>query len=179
MKAELYDTYWYFLTDAPCRVIFSGNTTKKEHAQMQWLFQGAVMHMCLQGQVAMDTDMKFDFQIRVQDDLRLYSPIGIYMNEDDFDYMSHSSYIPDFFLKDLWLRELVSRNIGWELTDDQAIMLSHLEVIHDHFPYDEIYEQFAHVATHFGLWLPEKEAPNINATVPRAAQPELRLEVVH
>lgn len=173
MKVQ--DIYWSLLTDSPCRTVFSGKTTKKEQSQMQWLFQGAVMHMNLQGQVAMDTEMKFNFQIPVVEDLRLYSPIGIYMNEDDFDYMHHSSYIPTFFLNDVWLRELVSRNIGWELTDDQAIMLMHLEVIHDNYVYDEQYEQFQHVATHFGLWLPDRQAPSLHATIPRAAQPQLHL----
>lgn len=176
---EIKDVYWSLLVDSPCRTFFSGRTTKKEQSQMQWLFQGAVMHMCLQGQVAIDVNMNANFQIRVDDDLRLYSPIGVYMDEDDFDYIEHSSYIPTFFVNDDWLRELVSNNIGWTLTDDQAIMLMHLEVIHDNYTYDEQYEQFAHVATHFGLWLPEKEAPNLNVKVPRAVQPDLRLEVVH
>ena len=87
------DIYWKLLSDTPYAstspmkpYFYSGRDTKVEHAQMQWLFQGVMIHMTLQAQVSVNKDHNFDFQCEVPGTGgRLYSPIGYYMHEDQFD----------------------------------------------------------------------------------------------
>jgi hypothetical protein len=135
--------------------MYSGKDTKLEHAQMQWLYQGAMMHMTLQAEASIDRTQRAHFQMKVPDtEFRIYSPTGFYMLEGDFDHYEQSSYIPTFFAADEYLRAIVSNGIGWTLTDDQAMMLMHLEVIHDNYTFAAMFTQFEHCATHFGLFLP-------------------------
>jgi len=160
--------YWELLSDSPTPAFYSGRDSPKEHAQMQWLFQGAMVHLTLQQQCVRNDHSRANFQSKVQGtDHRIYSPIGFYMDENDFDYLEECSYIPTFFPEDGWLRELVSRQIGWALTDDQAIMLMHLEVIHDWYPPYQTPVQFDHVATHFALYYRRSETHSTHCTEPR------------
>ena len=177
MSIKNLDIYWSLLEDCAFPAFYSGTDTKKQHAQMQWLFQGVMMHMTLQAQASLDSKLRANFQLKVEGtDHRINSPVGFYMDEADFDYFEQSSYIPTFFAKDEWLRHIVSSFIGWVLTDDQAMMLMHLEVIHDNYAFDDMFEQFGNCATHFGLFLPERNAdiPTLQKP-PEAVQPSLQL----
>jgi len=171
------EIYWKLLSDCTFPAFYSGKDTKKDHARMQWLFQGAMMHMTLQAHAALDSTNRANFQLKVDDgNHRIYSPIGFFMDEDDFDYFEQSSYIPTFFAKDEWLRHIVSNFVGWVITDDQAMMLMHLEVIHDNYPFEAMYEQFGNCATHFGLFLPDRDEtiPALHKP-PETVQPSLQL----
>ena len=172
-------TYWALLDDTHSEkgLFFTARGTKVQHAQMQWLFQGAMMSMTLQQQCSIDENMRADFQTRVKGtDYRIYSPIGFYMSESDFDYFKQSSYIPSLFIEDEWLRHLVSQFVGWILSDDQARLLLHLEVIHANYALEDMFEQFRHVASHFSLFLPDNESviPSLMKP-PEAVQPHLSL----
>lgn len=176
------DIYWSLLDDISSmhpkfQAFYSGKGTKREHAQMQWLFQGAMMHMTLQAAASIDHSKRANFQLKVPGaNHRVYSPIGFYMGEDDFDYFEQSSYIPTFFAKDEWLRHIVSTFVGWVLTDDQAMMLMHLEVIHDNYEFDDMHTQFEYCATHFGLFYPSRdETIPVLQKPPEAVQPSLQL----
>lgn len=176
------EIYWSLLDDIGSmdpkfQAFYSGRGTKREHAQTQWLFQGAMMHMTLQAAASIDHNARANFQLKVPGaDHRVYSPIGFYMEEDDFDYFEQSSYIPTFFAKDEWLRHIVSNFVGWVLTDDQAMMLMHLEVIHDNYEFDDMYTQFEYCATHFGLFLPVRgERIPVLQKPPESVQPSLKL----
>lgn len=172
------DIYWKLLSDTPYAstspmkpYFYSGRDTKVEHAQMQWLFQGVMIHMTLQAQVSVNKDHNFDFQCEVPGTGgRLYSPIGYYMHEDQFDaYTARQTTIAaadDPFCINLDLQQLVSDCIGWELTRDQAMMLMHLELVHDNYTIETMFEQFDHVATHFALFSPNKmcELPTFDDT---------------
>ena len=175
------DIYWNLLSDTPFPAFYSGKDTKLEHAQMQWLYQGAMIHMTLQGQVSMTQDLEYCFQYEVPETggERLYSPIGYYMDDSAFEHyaVSHStlSTTPDPFCHDLDLQKLVSDHIGWELTADQAMMLMHLELIHDNYPIDSMFEQFDYVAIHFGLFSPSNLDVLRTPTLDMSTQTELGL----
>jgi|TARA_B110000238_G_C15861103_1_gene325252 hypothetical protein len=178
MTKATHDFYWSFLNDSSLKQTFySATDTKKEHAAMQWLFQGVMMHMTLQQQASIDHTNRADFQTEIKGtQYRVYSPIGFYMAEDDYDYFKQSSYIPKPFPEDEWLRHIVSQFIGWVITDDQALMLLHLELIHDNYPFDEMSDEFAHCAKHFSLFLPNKDEiiPALTKP-PETVQPYLHL----
>lgn len=182
------DLYWSLLEDVKTttpdgsgdnkfQVFYSGGGTKREHAQMQWLFQGAMMHMTLQAAASIDHAKRAHYQLAVPGtDHRVYSPIGFYMDEADFDYFTQSSYIPTFFADDMWLQKIVSDFIGWTLTKDQALMLMHLDLIHDNYEFKDMPTQFGYCAQHFGLFLPmPNETIPVLQKPPEAIQPSLRL----
>ena len=171
------EMYWSLLTDCPFPAFFSGKGSKLDHSKTQWLFQGAMMHMTLQAMVSVDHNDRANFQTKVRGtDHRVYSPIGYYMAEDDFDYFESSSYIPNFFPEDEWLQHIVSNYVGWVITRDQAMMLMHLDIIHDNYPIEDMFDQFEYVAQHFGLFLPSRDEkiPVLNKP-PEAVQPHLQL----
>ena len=152
--------YWSLLVDSSFQQFFSGRSTKIEHGQMQSLFDRATRTLADQGEKAEDVFIGLshtstaDFQIVINESYRLYSPIGCLISDADFDYYKASSYVPDPFPKDEWLQRMVSAVVGFTLTKDQALMLMHLEVIHDNYEFEDFPEQIALCAQHFALWYP-------------------------
>jgi hypothetical protein len=180
LNALLPEFYWSLMSDLQLkngvRPLYSGKDSRKEHAQLQWLFQCIQMHMTLQHMSKANSDNLNDYQMEVDEagvDGRLYSPIGYLMDEAEFDYMRASNHVSGFFFDDQYARDIVSNFIKWELTRDQAMLLMHMDLIHDNYK-DDPFPQFRHAATHFGLFMPDKEGSYI-PKIPRAVQPHLSL----
>ena len=160
MAKQNHKNYWGLLDGTPFQTFFSGKSTKIEHGQMQSLFDYATKHLAEQGEKAVHLGTEgtlADFQVEIDDSYRLYSPIGFLMSDADFDYFKASNYIPVPFPKDEWLMSMVSNYVEFDLTKDQALMLMHLEAIHDNYDFEDMPAQFALAAQHFQLWCPPNE----------------------